>query len=292
MPLSKKLHVILMGVLILLLASLGQALAEHKAKTELEPVWKSNRLMATWFGDNHKIHLDSVHADWIVVKAGRHSDLSVEEITVKYLDRRHHHVKKEKFYPYEQIHHGDKVRFQFKHTRHIVGVSVKVHGESGSRSRDAFRIILKKIVDRTPQPDLVQSRSFYGKCIGGSKCPGYRRHHLHEFSIDLEDEMEIKKIEFFAHDRYGRNHNAKVNVYVDDEQVAENIDIKRRGSINAIELKRVVGRYITFEAAVDDEAMIQQISVDYSEYRGRRHRDRDGRGHHFRRHSQPPRHRR
>ena len=275
-----------------MLISFGVSLADHKQETKLQPVWESDRLMSTWFGGKYKIRLDSVHADWIVVRAGRHSHIMVEEVTVKYLGQRHHHVKKVKFYPHQKIHHGERVRFQFKHTRNIVGVSVKAHGKSGSRSRDAFQVILKKIVDRSTPPDLVENRNFYGKCIGGKKCPGYRRHHIQKFSIDLEEVMAVNKIEIFAHDRIGRNHNGKVNVYVDDQRVGENIDIRRRGSVNVIELKRVVGRYITFEAAVDDETMIQQISVDYREYRGERRRDQHGRDRHFRKRSEDKRHRR
>ena len=253
---------------------------KHYDDTETERVWKSDRLAVSWFGHTYRVRLarEGVLADRVVLKAGKHSSLEVRTITVTYLNRDHHRRQNLRFYPHERIHNGDRIEFKFPGIHRIISIKVFVSGWSGSRSRDGFRLILKKAVHRPPT-GWKQTGYFYGQCIGGHHCPGYRRHHHKKFSIDLKDEMEIQRIVFYAHDGVGRTNIAKVNIYVDDHSVAENIDIKRRGAYHTINLDRVFGRHITFEETGNDEAVIQRITVNYSAYWDRSHRKRKHREH-------------
>lgn len=246
---------------------------KRRRNTDTETVWKSDRLKVSWFGDSYRVWIDhgGVAADWVVVKAGKHSDVQVQEIVVKYLNPTHDHPVKMHFYPYQRLRSGDRVRFKFDRTRKVIGVKVKVEGWSGSHYSDHFRIILKQNV-YGPPPDLIQTGYFYGQCIGGYLCPGYRRENIQKFSVDLDRRVGIKRIQFYAHDLIGPTHKAAVNVYVDDQLVGQGIDIKKRGLLHVIDLKHVQGRYITFEAAVNDEAMIERITIDYSPYIERRFR--------------------
>ena len=253
---------------------------QHFDDSQSEIVWKSDRFLTSWFGQTVKARLgnEGVLADRVAVKAGRHTNLEVTRITVTYLDRDHRRPQKLHFYPHERIQNGDRVQFKLRGVRRVIGVKVASSGWSGSRSRDGFRIVLKKGI-RRPPPGWVQTGYYYGQCIGGHLCPGYRRNPIKRFSIDLEDEMNIQRIQFFAHDRIGPSNNAKINIYVDDRLVAPNMDIKRKGSEQAFNLKNIYGRYITFEAATNDEAVIQRISVDYSAYWDRSRRGRDHQRH-------------
>jgi hypothetical protein len=232
---------------------------------EPEIVWESEPLFATWFGDVLRVGVghDGVPADWVIVQAGKRSDLKVDVITVKYWGRYNKFPKQKKFYPYERIRFGDHIRFKLHRVDRVIGIEVKASGWGGSRRTDGFRIILKKNTRRPPL-GWRQTEYFYGQCIGGRKCPGYRRTPINSFTIDLEDVVEIKRIRFFSHDRVGRSRNGKVNVYVDDRRVAQELDIRTWGSKHTLKLDSITGRYITFEAATNDEAVIQEISVDYS----------------------------
>ena len=76
--------------------------------SDTEIVWESNRLVTSWFGTVHRIRLDhdGVPAEWVVVKAGEHGNLKVDQITVKYLDPNHDHPVRKNFYPYERVRRG------------------------------------------------------------------------------------------------------------------------------------------------------------------------------------------
>ena len=263
---------------IFLTTSAAEANQKKARHSDTEIVWESNRLFTSWFGTVHRIRLDhdGVPAEWVVVKAGEHWDLKVDQITVKYLDPNHDHPVRKNFYPYERIRRGGQVRFKLPEFSRVIGISVKTSGWSGSHSRDGFHIFLKKNIHRPPV-GWVQTGYFYGQCIGGHHCPGYHRKHLQKFSIDLQDVRNIKRIQFYSHDNVGSSHKAKVSVYVDDERVAHLLNIKSRGSWHTLELGKVFGRYITFEATPHDEAVVQRIRVDYSNYRGEGHRKHSNR---------------
>ena len=239
----------------------------HHSETEI--VWQSDRLYTSWFGDVHRIRLDhnEVLAKWIVVKPEKNWDLNVDQITVKYLEPNKDHPVKKQFYPYERIRRGSHIRFELPGLMRVISVKVTTSGWSGSHLQDGFRIFLKKDTHRPPI-GFIRTGYFYGQCIGGNKCPGYRRNHLKKFSIDLEEVKSIKKIQFYSHDNVGRSHNAKIDVYVDDKRVAHLLNMKSRGSQHTIELGNVFGRHITFETnpIYNDEAVIQRITVDYSDY--------------------------
>lgn len=232
---------------------------------DTEIVWESDRLFTSWFGNVHRIRLDpyGVPAEWVIVKAGKQWDVKVDQITVKFLDPNHDHPIRKSFYPYERIRRGGEIRFKLPEPKRIISVKVISSGWSGSHLSDGFRVFLKKNTHRPPI-ESIQTGYFYGECIGGSQCQGYRRKQLQSFSIDLEDVRNIKRIRFYSHDNIGSSHNAKVSVYVDDEKVAHHLNIKRRGSRHIIDLDRVFGRHITFEATRHDEAVVQRIEVDYS----------------------------
>lgn len=266
-------------------SSAAEALEKRARHSDTKIVWESDRLFTSWFGNVHRIPLghDGVPADWVVLKAGENWILNVDRITVKYLDRNHDHPVKKDFYPYERLKRGEKVQFNLPERARVIGVQVVTSGWSGSHARDGFRISLKKNIHRRPT-DFIQTGYFYGQCIGGRKCPGYSRHHQQKFSIDLKDVRNVKSIRFFSHDNVGRRNNAKVNVYVDDERVAHHLDIKSRGSSHTIDLDNVFGRIITFEATHHDEAVIQRITVNYSDYQT------EDRRKHYKRHKRHGRH--
>ena len=238
----------------------------HPQDPETELTWKSKHLHATWFVETFQLPLEheGVWADQVIVKADKNSHIEIDKITVKFFDENHDHPQKLHFYPYKRLHHGDRVRFKFRGIIQVVGVKTTVSGLSGSRSSDGFRVILKKKIHNPP---VLQTAQFYGECIGGTKCPGYRRNHISKFTIDLKDIVDVKRIQFYAHDHVGRTGKAKINVLLDNRIVANGIDIKRKGAQHIIELNHTLGRFITFEAASFDEAVLQRISVDYIPHR-------------------------
>ncbi len=284
----------IVGWLVMSVFQITPAVDAHEKKArhnDTETVWESDRLFTFWFGNVNRIRLghDGVLAEWVIVKAGEHWDLKVDQITVKYLDPNHDHPVRKNFYPYERIRRGGQVRFKLPEPRRIISIKVITSGWSGSRARDGFRIILKKNTHRPPL-ETIRTGYFYGQCIGGRRCPGYRRTQLKSFTIDLEDVRNIKRIQFYSHDNIGSSHNAKISVYVDDERVAHLLNIKSRGSVHILDLNRGFGRYITFEATHQDEAVVQRITVDYRDlpmekrrkhhYRPKHHKPQDDHGRH------------
>lgn len=253
----------------------GHIERDFKRDPAPDGVWRSDRLLAPWFGKTHHVRVDKegVLADRIIIKAGPKGRLKVSQITVKVIPKYGRHPKKLNFYPYKRIRHGGKISFEFKRPHRVISVKVTVEGWTSSRHKDGFRVILKK-KDPGPPPGYIKTGYYYGQCIGGWACPGYRRHNNQNFSIDLEHGVYLKEIKFYAHDRVGFKHRARINIYVDNRLVAENIDIKKTGYNHFVKIDNAFGRYITFESPYD-EAVVQNITVFYAEaLRGRHEHER------------------
>ena len=111
-----------------------------------------------------------------------------------------------------------------------------------------------------------------GGCIGGLMC---RERTLR---VPLEDRPVIA-IRFHAHDQIGEKAGGVLRIKIDGDVVRDDIDIPRAGETFTFEVDELQGRYLVFEAAVDDEIEISGISVKYgSVRRERRHDDLNPRG--------------
>ena len=116
-----------------------------------------------------------------------------------------------------------------------------------------------------------------GGCVGGSTC----RDRV--LRVPLQD-RPVLGVRFHAHDDVGQKADGKLRVRIDGTTVRDYIDIPRRGETFTVDVDELRGRNLVFEAASDDEVMIDAIEVLYSREdtmrriprdRGR-DRDRDG----------------
>lgn len=99
-------------------------------------------------------------------------------------------------------------------------------------------------------------KSYPGKCIGGSQCGGKRNHLV----IPLKQSVFVNRIEFYADDNIGSSANAEVSVFVDNEPVAEDIDIKREGKLHVVKVDQYA-QEIRIKPANDDETNIHEVRV-------------------------------
>jgi hypothetical protein len=119
-----------------------------------------------------------------------------------------------------------------------------------------------------------------GGCIGGSRCGGSSR----EIRIPLEGGA-VREVRFRAHDNVGDNSRGHLRVRIDDRILERDIDVAKDGDWYEVDGRNVRGRYLYFEAATNDEVVVEQIDVDYGRgYASRRDdrwnddRGRNGRG--------------
>lgn len=94
-------------------------------------------------------------------------------------------------------------------------------------------------------------------CLGGSRCPD-RDKRMHIFS--LREFAYVDKIELTAHDNVGNKHGGSLDLYADNQPIAENIDIKRNSSTQTL-FVGAVARNIVFRVHNDDEIKIQRLKV-------------------------------
>ena len=108
-------------------------------------------------------------------------------------------------------------------------------------------------------------------CIGGSGCSDRR------LRVALEDRPVIA-VRFFAHDAIGAKAEGVLRVKIDGNTVNSYIDIPRNGKSFTIDVDELVGRYLVFEPATNDEVEISQIQVLYGRNSSPRPRDPWGGG--------------
>jgi hypothetical protein len=103
--------------------------------------------------------------------------------------------------------------------------------------------------DFTPYPNG-------GGCIGGTECRG------RQLRVALED-RPVVAVRFHAHDQVGAKADGRLRVKIDGNTIRDGIDVQRRGETYTIDVEELRGRYLVFEAASDDEVMIDQVAVLY-----------------------------
>src|SRR5688572_17127286 len=113
-------------------------------------------------------------------------------------------------------------------------------------------------------------------CVGGSRCPDKR------FRLALEDRPVIA-VRFRAHDQIGEKAGGVLRVKIDGNTVESSLDIPRDGKSFTVDVDELIGRYLVFEPATNDEVHISNIEVLYGSGTTRRlprdpYRDRDDRG--------------
>jgi hypothetical protein len=113
-----------------------------------------------------------------------------------------------------------------------------------------------------------------GTCIGGSQC----RQNGNRISIALDD-RPVLGIRFYAHDNVGARADGKLNVRIDDHNVASYVDVARDGKRHEFDVDHITGSKLVISTANDDEVVISDIAVLYGREEGRRGgRDDDDRG--------------
>lgn len=94
-------------------------------------------------------------------------------------------------------------------------------------------------------------------CIGGNGCADRR------LRVALED-RPVLGVRFYAHYSIGEKAEGVLRVKIDGNTVDSYIDIPRSGKTFTIDVEELLGRYLVFEPATNDEVEISQIEVLYS----------------------------
>jgi hypothetical protein len=110
------------------------------------------------------------------------------------------------------------------------------------------------------QPQLRQTGDWVSYndsgCIGGSTCTDRR------LRVALEDRPVIG-VRFYAHDAIGQRAEGALRVKIDGNTVDGYIDVPRNGKTFTVDVDQLLGRYLVFEPANNDEVEISHIQVLY-----------------------------
>ncbi|HEX2223872.1 MAG TPA: hypothetical protein VHN15_06680, partial [Thermoanaerobaculia bacterium] len=79
---------------------------------------------------------------------------------------------------------------------------------------------------------------------------------------------------FRAHDNVGDHSRGHLRVRIDDRVLERDIDVAKDGDWYEVDGRNTRGRYLIFEAATDDEVVVEQIDVDYGRGYASRRNDR------------------
>ena len=107
--------------------------------------------------------------------------------------------------------------------------------------------------DRMP-PEITHE----GGCIGGDECGGRRariRIPLHGYPVE--------SVRFYARDDVGSKAGGELRIRIDDQILADYLDIKREGRNHTIDGNGVAGDYLIIETAEDDEVVVKDIRVRF-----------------------------
>src|SRR5688572_23221466 len=108
-------------------------------------------------------------------------------------------------------------------------------------------------------------------CIGGSTCADRR------LRIGLE-ERPVVAVRFHAHDQIGEKAGGVLRVKIDGSTVESYLDIPREGRTFTVDVEELLGRYLVFEPATNDEVKITNVEVLYGREFRRGPRDPYDRG--------------
>jgi hypothetical protein len=95
-------------------------------------------------------------------------------------------------------------------------------------------------------------------CIGGSECRG------RQLRVALDEDRPVVAVRFSAHDQIGTKADGSLRVRIDGNTIKSAIDIPRRGETFTLDVDELLGRYLIFEPASDDEVAISDIAVLYA----------------------------
>ena len=108
-------------------------------------------------------------------------------------------------------------------------------------------------------------------CIGGSTCADRR------LRVGIE-ERPVVAVRFHAHDQIGEKAGGVLRVKIDGNTVEGYLDIPREGRVFTVDVEELIGRYLVFEPATNDEVKISNIEVLYGREFRRGPRDPYDRG--------------
>lgn len=102
----------------------------------------------------------------------------------------------------------------------------------------------------------TQTETLPGGCIGGSKC-GPR-----ELRFDFGYLRPLESLSFYAHDRIGDRHEAKVNILLNNQLFVANLDIKKDGYTHWFNTNLAPVSSLAI-VSVSDEAEIGTITMNF-----------------------------
>jgi len=102
-----------------------------------------------------------------------------------------------------------------------------------------------------------------GTCIGGAEC----RQNGQRITIALDD-LPVLGVRFNAHDNVGTRADGKLNVRIDDHNIASYVDVARDGKRHEFDVDHLVGSKLIISTASDDEVVISDIAVLYGRNEG------------------------
>ena len=154
---------------------------------------------------------------------------------------------------------GDRLIIQTETDDEVEVRDIEVlYGNDYGRDRDRDRSSDRgRESDRRFDRDLGEE----GGCIGGEECGGRRA----RIRISLRD-RPVREITFYAHDDVGTKAGGKLRIRIDDEVIGDYVDIERHGRQYSFDGKKISGRYLIIEPAVDDEVVVKDIRIRYDRY--------------------------
>jgi hypothetical protein len=96
-------------------------------------------------------------------------------------------------------------------------------------------------------------------CFGGDRCRAQGR----LLRVRLED-APVWGIHFRANDDVGPRTRAHLRVRIDHHTLARDLDLAKKGETYSLIVAGLRGRYLIFEALVNDEVVVEDIAVQYS----------------------------
>ena len=198
-----------------------------------------------------------------------------------------------RFFADDNIGRTHNGKLSIKIDDHFIATYVDIHREGRVHEFDVDRLRGDRLVIETATDDEVEVRDIevlyapravdrydrdrgydserhdrwdreYGEeggCIGGDECGGRRT----RIRIPLRDQR-VRSIGFFAHDDVGHRFEGKLRIRIDDEIIADYLDVPRHGRDFSFDAHGRRGRYLVIEPAADDEVVVRDIRVRYERY--------------------------